>query len=394
MIESMVLGAVVVLFKAAFAGEDLDRQVGSQVIGTVIDGLLRTTSTTDPVLLQIHQEIKELKTAPYDQAMDAGHRYLEESRLSIAVRGEKLKLAREQLVNAASAATRLKVPMLTANAEFAIAKCDVLLGMPEHAEMALRRASAALEAAIEKIDVSATIWRSLVSTKFTQDESMGKWFDRLTSGMGLVSKADIAAAEQTTRGALASLVAVTELYSQVQTATLAASGRDNIVVWAPPADEDISSGLRDKAVATAAGGVPVCGFGLTLTVERHVIWRPEGKLAVDLLMSMTAREDMWLYCRAKLSIGPPTTDTKDAAAVRASDAAPWLVGKPVSTMFTVRKGTYRGWLRVEAESEALELVNLRPSRLDGDRRISTDASFRIPLTPYMRGPLRSLWPAR
>ena len=104
MIESLVLGGIITLFKAAFAGDDLDRKVGAQVIGSVIDGLLRTTSAADPVLLQVHRDVMDLKTAPYEQAMASGHRYLDEARLSPGSRSERLNKARDHLVHAASAA--------------------------------------------------------------------------------------------------------------------------------------------------------------------------------------------------------------------------------------------------------------------------------------------------
>lgn len=379
MIESVVMSAVVVLFKAAFAGEDLDRKVGAQVIGTVIDGLLRTTSASDPVLHQIHRELKQLATAPYDQAMAAGHRYLEEARVASGARHERLKLAREQLVNAASAAEGLKVPLLTANAEFAIAKCDVLLGSPEHAEMALRRASAAIEAAIEALDVSASAWRNLRDAKYKQDESVGKWLERLTSGSGLVRQAEIAATESSARDALASLVVLTDLYSQVQTAILATAGLEHTVMWGPPADQNIEHGLRDKAVVSATAGRAVSGFGLTLTVERQALWQPEGRLSADLLVRVTAREDRWVYCRAQIALGAPAMLTRDAATIRASDSVPWLVNPPGAMSFTISKGSYRGWLRVPAESASLDTVNLRVSRLVDGRRISTGACIRIPV---------------
>lgn len=377
MIESVVLGGVVTLFKAAFAGHDLDRKVGAQVIGSVIDGLLRTTSKTDPVLLQIHQDVKDLKSAPYDQAMASGHRYLEEAKLSIRARDERLGKARDQLVAAASAAGVLEVPLLIANAEFAVAKCDVLLGEPAHAEMALRRSSAAIETAIEKVDVSASSLRLLVNAKFEQDESVSKWFERLTSG-GLVKKADIATAEASVREALNTLIVLTDLYSEVQTATLAAAGWDTTVVWGQAADENVLAGLRDKAVAVAPTGVPVSGFGLMLTIEGQVVWRPEGKLVVDLLVRVTAREDRRLYCRARLGIGRPNAVTAGAAAVRGSHPAPWLV-PPGTTTMTLRKGSYLGWLRIPAEGESLEVVNIRPFRLTENGQASTDGCMRIPI---------------
>lgn len=390
MIGSVVLGAVVVLFKAAFAGDDFDRELGSRVAGTVIDGLLKTTSKSDPLLQQIHHEIRQLQTATYDDAMAAGHRYLEEVRTAPAFSDERLRLARQELVAAAAAAERLEVPLLIANSEFAIAKCDALLAAPEHAEMALRRSSAALERAIEELDVSASTWRNLANAKVAQDESIGAWFERLTSGSGIINKSDIEQAERQAGQAFASLTALTELYSQVQTASLAASGADHIVVWTPPPDENFSHGLRDKAVTNCAIGTPVRGFGVTLTVERQVVWRPEGTLAVDLLLALQVAEERRFFARAKLSTAGETPETRDAASLRAADSSPWLLGKPSAPMFNVGPGRYRGWLRVEAEGEAIDMVNLRPTRLDGGRMHPTGGSFRIPVNAARTGLLRPL----
>lgn len=376
MIESIVLGGLVTLFKAAFAGEDLDRKVGAKVIGTVIDGLLRTTSKTDPVLLQIQQDVKDLRWAPYDQAMTSGHRYLEEARLSTADRSLRLGKARDQLVAAASAAEDLDLPLLIANAEFAIAKCDVLMTEPAHARMALRRSSAAIERGIEELDVSANVYRALTNAKFEQDASLGKWFERLTSGSGVIKKADIGAAETSLRRALDNLVVLTDLYSEVQTATLAAAGGSTPVVWGQAASDHILAGLRDKAVVSVETGIPVSGFGLVLTVERQVVWRPDNDLVVDLLLSIIAIEDRRLYCSAENGLGEPSAITPDAAALRDAHPAPWLV-PPGTTSLTLPEGRYLGWLRAPAHGESIHVVNLRPYRITGNGQASTGGCMRI-----------------
>lgn len=165
----------------------------------------------------------------------------------------------------------------------------------------------------------------------------------------------------------------------MQTATLAATGRDNTVVWGQSASKFGTAGLRDKAVASARTGAPVYGFGLMLTVERQVVWRPEGKLVVDLLVQVTARDDRGLYCRAQPGYGAPNLVAAEAAAVRDSDPAPWLV-PPGVELFTVGKGSYLGWLRIPAEGESLEVVNLRPYRPTKHGQLNTGACVRIPIS--------------
>lgn len=399
MIELTVLSAVMVVFKAAFAGADLDRKVGAEVVSTVLNGLLRTTSAEDPVLALIRDDVKQLTVAPYVDAMGGGHRYLAEAQVSPPMREERLKLARGRLVDAASAAQRLGVPMLIANAELAIAKCDALLGAAAHARMALVRAAAALEVAIEDLEVSNARLRWLNEARQQQDSSVSQWLSRLVD-RELVRAADIEAAERALDEVMATLTGYLELYSEVQTALLAAAGHDRPVIWAPPLGGSIRNGLRDKAVIITAGAAPVCGFGLTLCVERLLVWRPPeagGKLVADLLAHLSADEPRWLYCcSAAVPIGPaplaPTPITARAAETRAANPTrsllshfPFIfegVQSPDSISFRLPAGSRRGWLRVPIAGATIDVLHIRPSRVAaGGVRISTGGCFRIPVTP-------------
>ncbi|MEU6381906.1 hypothetical protein [Streptomyces sp. NPDC046909] len=377
MIEMVILRAVMVVFKAAFAGEDLDRKVGAQAISTIFDGLLKTTSTSDPVLQQIQADVKHLTTAPYEAAMAAGHRYLEEARLATETRVERLRLAREQLVAAASAAEGLKMPMLIANAEFAVAKCDALLGSAAHAGMALRRASSALEGAIERLDIAGYRSRlyGLEVGKHKQDESLSNWLTELTSG-SLVKKKDIEAAERTLEGARASLAGMTDLYSEVQTAALCAGGREGVVVW--------ESDATYKAVATVRGTAPVCGFGVTLCVERQIVWRSGSQLLVDLLLQLTTTEDREIHCSTWTATTEPMRVADDADTQRLADPTPPLLSFPART-FLLPKGNYRGWLRVEPRGNHVERVDLEINRFEGDRRVC-GGGIRIPIAEVAEPP--------
>ena len=382
-IELSVLGAVVVIFKAVFAGEDLDRKVGADVLATVFGGLLKTTSATDPVLLQVADDVKQLKMAPYENAMAAGHRYLDEARLAAPARSERLQLARQQLVDAAAAAQVLQVPLLIANAEFAIAKCDALLASPTHAGMALRRAAAAIEQAIERLDINALAarYRMLIEAKQKQDNSVGEFLTRFGSGLGVIKKGDIEAFDKTAQAAMTSLNQLTELYSQIQTATLASTGHDNVVMWAPPAEGGVLQGLRDKAVTIASGATPVCGYGLTVKAEQRVLWRPEGKLVADVLLSLTAREEGWLDCRAWSGSATPAAISQSAVAARQASTLPSLTNPAGAVSFSVRPGSYRGWVRVPSDFQSIERVEIRLSRMDNGRRKQSGACIRIPTTP-------------
>lgn len=379
MIESLVLGGIITLFKAAFAGDDLDRKVGAQVIGSVIDGLLRTTSAADPVLLQVHRDVMDLKTAPYEQAMASGHRYLDEARLSPGSRSERLNKARDHLVHAASAAEVLDAPLLIANAEFAIAKCDVLLAAPAHADMALRKASTALESAIAKVDMNNSVWLSLKNAQIEQGQSVGKWFERLT-GPGLVKKTAITAAEETLVKRLRNLEVLTDLYSEVQTAVLAAGGSETPVVWGQPAGASATDGFRDNALAYAHPGQRLSGFGIQLEVQRQVLWRPDGELVVDLLLWVEVLEERILYCRADIGVGTPIAETENPAVKRALDSRGWLI-PPDTTDVRLAKGAYSGWLRIPAHGTSLDSVTIRPCGVAHPHGLRpTKACIRVPIT--------------
>lgn len=379
MVESVVLTAVMVLFKAAFAGEDLDRKVGADIISTIFNGLLRTTSPTDPVLLKVYEIVKNLDGRAYNQAMVAGHRYLAEAQLSAEVRTERLKLARARLVEAASAAEDMNVPLLLANAEFAIAKCDALLAAPAHAAMALDRAAATLEQAVEKLDASGAEyrWRTLCNAKFEQNGSVSGWLTR-AADRDLIRQRDIDALAKAADDMQVELHNLTTLYSEVQTAILASTGHGQPVLWVQPTGQSIRSGLDAKAGTTVTGDAAVRGFGLTLQVERQLVGRDSGKgLVVELLLNLTVHDDRLLYCRGFASPGalPPSVQPR----LRGLAGLHGPLNPAGATTFVVPKGSYHRVLTVPVEGETVDTVKIRISRsLSGGRRADTGACIYVP----------------
>ncbi|GHJ47515.1 hypothetical protein Cs7R123_48570 [Catellatospora sp. TT07R-123] len=376
-----VLGAVLVLFKAAFAGEDLDRKVGADVVSTLLGGLLRTTSPTDPVLLKVYEIVKNLDSRAYQQAMAAGHRYLAEAQLGTATRAERLKLARERLVDAASAAESMNVPMLVANAEFAVAKCDALLAAPEHAAMALDRAAAALESAIEKLDVhgAGSRLRSLNNARFTQNESVSGWLNRAASG-DLVRQRDLDALGRTVDDMQTELQNLTSLYSEVQTAKLGSAGHAQPVVWAQPDGQTVRTGLDAKAVATVRGQDPVRGFGVTVQVEQQQVGRSLGQgIVVELLLRLTLDADRRLYFRGSASPAAARSTRLLPMLRGLSGVHPQLNPGGAATLH-LRKGSYHHVLTLPVDSGAVDLVKIRIART-ADRGLYADtgACIYVPL---------------
>ncbi|MDI1461320.1 hypothetical protein QEZ54_10105 [Catellatospora sp. KI3] len=380
MVEPIMLSAVMVLFKAAFAGEDLDRKVGADVMSTLLGGLLRTTSPTDPVLLKVYEIVKSLDSRAYQQAMAAGNRYLAEARLSTGVRTERLKLARERLVDAASAAESMNVPMLIANAEFAVAKCDALLAAPAHAAMALDRAAAALESAIEKLDVhgAGARWRGMRDARYLQNDSVSHWLTRATSG-DLVRQRDLDALGRTVADMQAELGDLTALYSEVQTAELGSAGHGQPVVWAMPAGQTIQSGLDAKAVATVTGSAPVRGFGLTVQVEQQQVRGPlEQGVLVELLLRITLEDDRRLYFRG--SAAPAARPAAVRPLLPRLSALHPLLNPDGATTLHLRKGRYHHVLNLPVEGQAVDLVKIRISRpTGGGRYAETGACVYVPI---------------
>lgn len=376
MLEMALLGAVITVFKAAFAGDDLDRKVGADVMSTVLNGLVRTSSPTDPVLLQVRDLLEREAIAPYERAMDSGHRYLEEAQHNPARRAERLALARERLVDAASAASRpVRIPALVANAELAVAKCDALLGEPLDVDTALRRAAGAAEEAIQELDTSASALTNLRDARFRQDESVGVLLSNVLE-RNVTTKADLARAESAARAAIATLGTLTDLYSEIQTATLTAAGGGTPVIWAPPpeAERTLSAGRWGKAVAVLDPPGLTCGFGLTVQAERVLVWRPDDEIVADVLLRLTSRSDLWVNGTVPAAAEAARVDG-EAAAIRAASPAPDLV-PPGTREFAVPPGTYRGWWRLPVRYSADE-VHLELMRNVDGRRLALGGTIRI-----------------
>ncbi|MFC7241565.1 hypothetical protein ACFQO7_03635 [Catellatospora aurea] len=384
MVELTVLSTVLLLFKAAFAGEDLDRKLGADVVSTVLGGLLRTASPTDPVLLKVLELAEKLDIRDYKQAMAAGHRYLAEAHLGPTLRTDRLHLARAQLVAAASAAEAMEVPMLVANAEYAVAKCDALLAAPADAAMALDRATAALEGAIEAIDTSGAAyrWRMLHEAKFTQDGSVTSWLTR-AADRNLISQRDLDAAGKAADTLQRELQELTALYSEVQTALLAGTDGAHPVLWTQPTGQTVQGGLDAKAVTTLAGDAPVRGFGLSLRVEqRRVGLSASATPIVELALDLTVHDDRILHCRGVVlpSVGPPTAAAGSAPYLRGLTALLAPLNPPGATTFTVPKGRHRRVLTLPLDNDAVDTVKIRISRpLSGGRQAPTGACLYIPL---------------
>ncbi|GAA2398033.1 hypothetical protein Cme02nite_06550 [Catellatospora methionotrophica] len=381
MLEFTVLSAVLVLFKAAFAGEDLDRKVGADVISTMLSGLLRTTSPTDPVLLKVYEIAKELNAADYRQAMSGGHRYLAEARLGTGIRPEKLQLARAQLVDAASAAARMDVPMLIANAEFAVAKCDALLAAPLDAAMALDRAAAALEQAIEALDDSGATYRlrMLREAKSAQDGSVSNWLTR-AADRDLIRQRDLDNLVKAADDLQSELLELTALYSEVQTAALAADGAAQPVLWAPPEGQSVQTGLDAKAVTTATADAPVRGFGLTLQVQQQRIARDAaGGLTVALALKLTVHDERLLHCRVMAS--PTARPAAPGAGLRGLTGILAPLNPPGATSVLVPPGSHQRVLTLPVEGGAVDAVKIRISRPTGlGRQASTGGCILIPVS--------------
>lgn len=383
-LELTVLSTVLVLFKAAFAGEDVDRKLGADVISTVVGGLLRTASPTDPVLLKVLELAEKLDVRDYKQAMAGGHRYLAEARLGPTLRTDRLQLARAQLVAAASAAEAMEVPMLRANAEYAVAKCDALLAAPADAAMALDRAAAALEQAIEALDTAgaANRWRMLNEAKFAQDGSVTNWLTR-AADRNLVRQRDLDAAGQAADALLRELQELTELYSEVQTANLAGADGAHPVLWTPPRGQTVQGGLDAKAVTTLAGDAPIRGFGLTLRVEQRRIGQDlAGGRIAELALNLTVHDDRILHCRGAImpAVGPPTLSAGSPLQLRGLTGLLAPLNPAGATTVAVPKGSHRRVLTVPGVTEAVDTVKIRISRpLPGGRQADTGACLYIPL---------------
>jgi hypothetical protein len=378
MVELTVLSAVMVLFKAVFAGEDLDRKVGADVISTMLGGLLRTTSPTDPVLLKVYEIVKDLDTKEYHRAMAAGHRYLAEAQLSAEIRTERLKLARERLVAAASAAEIMQVPLLLANAEFAIAQCDVLLSAPEHAAMALDRAAATLEQAIEQLDIAGAgyRWRMLCEAKSGQDGSVSTWLTRVAD-RDLIRQRDIDALAKVADDMQTELRSLTTLYSQVQTAILAAAGHGRPVSWTQPEGQNVRTGLDAKAVTTLTGHSVIRGFGLTLHVEQQPLGRGSAEGTVEVLLNLTAHDDRLLHCRGLATPAAPTTNLLPRLRGLTGLHAP--VNPAGTATFTLPKGSHQRTITLPVQSSVVNAVKIRIARPAGQgRQVDTGGCVYIP----------------
>ncbi|WP_203695584.1 hypothetical protein [Catellatospora coxensis] len=383
MVELTVLSTVLVLFKAAFAGEDLDRKLGADVISTVLGGLLRTASPTDPVLLKVLELAEKLDVRDYKKAMAGGHRYLTEAHLGPTLRIDRLHLARTQFVDAASAAEAMEVPILVANAEYAVAKCDALLAAPVDAALALDRAAAALEGAIESIDTpgAAYRWLRLNEAKFAQDSSVTNWLTR-AADRDLIRQRDLDAAGKTADDLQRDLRELTDLYSEVQTAALAGTDGARPVLWAQPPGGNVRAGLDAKAVATLGDDAPVRGFGLTLRVEQRRIGQAlSGGRIVELALNLTVHDDRILHCTGAYlpAVGPPTEPAGSPLRLRGLTALLAPLTPPGSGTVAVPRGSHRRVLTVPL-GDIEDTVKIRISRpSSGGRQASTGACLYIPL---------------
>lgn len=155
----MVIGLVGALLgpliKVLVGGKSLDRGLGADVVTDVLRLLLDATQASDDRLARIEGKLDALSVSGFKTAMTEGNRYLIEAERvwrSAPDRQSRMDLARQRLVQAASAARVLDDAQLIAEAEVTLAACDALRGSLDDVRVELDLAAVALERWFLEID--------------------------------------------------------------------------------------------------------------------------------------------------------------------------------------------------------------------------------------------------